>query len=108
MQNRYCLPSTLTWQGETHGLERAQLQRVILSAIGRAVEISAGKGAEMVAITPEIQTEVRESFAASRYRSDRDTYAIPSFNGGGAATEVPIETDITFEEEVVVAQPDLE
>jgi len=95
MKKRYHLPAQIHWNTEPTADESARLQRVILSAIGRAVESAAGETPEIVVSDFEVPESASERFSPSRYSAERSTYAIPSYKKGGGIAEVPV---VTFEE----------
>ncbi len=100
MKRHYHIPARVRFQATVSEEDQARLQRVVLSAVRRAVELSAAETPEIVVADFATPEETRERFSAANYRPNRRTYAVPSFQEGGAPTEVPVE-QITFEEEEV-------
>ena len=45
---------------------------------------------EITVADSEYSEKTRESFAATRYRADRDVYTVPSYDKSGAQIEIPI------------------
>jgi hypothetical protein len=72
MQKHYYLPA-LSWQGETPDLDRALLQRVIFTAIRRAIASSSGEVAEILVNASEDQAAARENFSSARHQAERGT-----------------------------------
>lgn len=91
MKVRYHSPARVDWHTELSADERARLERALLGAVRRAIESSAG-GAAQTAITDfEAEANVGELFSSARYRPERGTYAVPSYDDGGEPREVPVE-----------------
>jgi hypothetical protein len=99
MRKRYHIPARLRWKTEPTTEENARLHRAITAAIRRSVEGLTGETPEIVVVDFEAPT--RERFSMGRYRPDRDTYAVPSYQNHGEPTEAPVE-EITFEETPVI------
>ena len=92
----------MQWTAKPVAEERARLQRVITSAIRRAVENSTDGTSDIINADFEVSDDASERFPMGRYHPDRDTYVVPSYQDGGAPTEVPVE-EITFEDAPVIS-----
>jgi hypothetical protein len=91
MKSRYYLPSRVQCPEELSADEKARLERTILEALRRGIAAAAGEMPEILVADPEIPQDAREFFSPSRYHADRDTYAVPSYQEGGAPREIPVE-----------------
>lgn len=91
MRSRYHIPARLQWQTEVNADERARLANAITAAIRRTVESAAGKSNGVVSGDFENSEALVDLFSSDRYRPDRYTYAIPSYDKGGNLQEVPVE-----------------
>lgn len=92
MRRRYHLPASIHCRADIGADERARLQRALSDAVRRAVESSSSGAPEIVAAGFEVQGEAREPFSFGRYHSDRETYAVPSYDDGGRPHEVPVKS----------------
>ncbi|MCB0176440.1 MAG: hypothetical protein KDJ97_38435, partial [Anaerolineae bacterium] len=90
MRNIYNLPTKINFPESLPSDVRLRLQTVILDSIRRVAEQSAGDDAQFVAESPARVEPVRERFTAHRLNPERVTYAIPSYDNGGAPTNVPL------------------
>ena len=90
MTRRYHIPETLHWPDELSADEREPLQNTIMGAIRRAIESAASLSGGIIASDREDSCAVTEAFSSERYRSDREMYAIPSYDNGGQLRELPI------------------
>jgi hypothetical protein len=102
MKKQYHLPTQIIWNIEPNAEESIRLQQAVIVAIRRAVETHNQTAAEIVFTDLTAQKNVSERFAPSRYRSDRQTYGVPSYDKGGALTEVSVEQVISFEDDRII------
>ncbi len=91
MKVRYHSPARVDWHTESSADEKKRLERAILGAVSRAIENSAGDGAQIATTDFEAEANVGELFSSARYRPERVTYAVPSYDDGGKPHEVPVE-----------------
>jgi hypothetical protein len=91
MKARYFLPSRVQCPEELGANEKARLERTILEALRRGIAAAAGEMPEIVVADFELPKDARETFSSGRYHPDRDTYAVPSYQEGGAPKEIPVE-----------------
>jgi hypothetical protein len=97
LKKRYHIPTRVNWSAQPNAQESTRLERVVLEAIRRAIERQDQIASEIVVTDFEAQETVSERFSPTRYQSDRSTYSIPSYDNGGAPTEVPLEETDTAE-----------
>jgi hypothetical protein len=98
MKTRYYLPSRVKCPDDLSADEKARLERSILEALRRGIAAAAGEMPEITVADFALPETASEFFSSSRYHADRDTYAVPSYQEGGAPVELPVER-ITSEEE---------
>ncbi len=93
MKTRYNIPIRVSWQGELRSDEKTRVERAIFLAIERAVKSMAEQGSEIAAAEIQGAEVTSERFESPRYRSDTNTYAIPSYQTQGqtgATVSVPV------------------
>jgi hypothetical protein len=96
MRMRYHVPTHVQFQSEASEEEKVRLERALIDAIRRAVESASTASAEIVTGNGAgAQEDAREQFSSARYRSDRGTYAVPSYDDGGSSAEVSVEESAT-------------
>jgi hypothetical protein len=102
MKARYHIPTHIQFPDEMASDQRLRLQHVIAAALQHALQASGGSPPSTFppARGPD---DPAESFSIERTRPDRGAYAIPSYDAGGAATEVPV---TEFEDDVIIGRPD--
>src|SRR5688500_2387648 len=97
MKTRYYLPSDVQCPDHLSADEKARLERSILDALRRGIAGAAGEMPEIVVAELKLPENAREAFSSSRYHDERGTYAVPSYQEGGAQVEIPLEP-LSFEE----------
>src|SRR5438105_5442067 len=90
MITRFHLPSQIEVPEAVASEDRDRLQRMVLTTIRAAIERTAADSAQMVVDAPGSAEQPRERFSPTRLTKDRSTYAIPSYDDGGAPSDVPI------------------
>jgi hypothetical protein len=90
MKRCFHLPTTVAWRDEPAGLDRSEIERVVLSAIARAVAQAGGADATVVRSSEADSPRAR--FQALRADRAEGTYRIPSYDRDGAPTDVPLRT----------------
>jgi hypothetical protein len=91
MRSRYYLPSRVQCLDDLSADEKARLERSILEALRRAIVGAAGEMPEIVVADFALPETASEFFSSGRSHPDRDTYAVPSYQEGGAPKEIPVE-----------------
>ena len=89
MRRRYNLPTDICWNADPGGAERARIERVIRASLQRAVENRAGEE-ERAPVDLADRQEARDRFSPLRSRPERETYLLPSYDGGGTHKEAPV------------------
>lgn len=90
MKRCFHLPTAVTWRDEPIGIDRPEVDRVVLSAIARAVARAGGADATVVRSAEAGSPRAR--FQALRADRADGTYSIPSYDRDGAPTDVPLRT----------------
>jgi hypothetical protein len=103
MKARYHLPSQVTWRSDAAADDKARFERVILSAIERALSGRAGPNAEIVRPKKAARHEGGDPFAPSRYSAAARTYGVPSYDQQGEPVDVPV---VSFEDDKITVTPD--
>jgi hypothetical protein len=103
---KYHIPTRVAWLTEITDDRAARLERTLLDAIRRAVASATSEDAAITAGTRQDDGPLRELYASERFRPERGTYAVPTYDNGGEAIEIPVEVAVTFEEEAIYASPD--
>ena len=86
---RFYLPAQIVYPENLPSDLRLRLETVIVASICRVAEQTTS-GAQIVAASPGSAEQARERFTSQRLNPDQAAYAIPSYDDGGAPTDVPI------------------
>lgn len=90
MKRIYHVPARVLFQSNAGDDEKSRLESAIIAGIRRAVDSAASLSGGVVSSSSEHSEDLVEFFSSGRYYADRDTYAIPSYDKGGAQREVPV------------------
>jgi hypothetical protein len=90
MRRRYNLPTDICWNADPGGAERARIERVIRASLQRVIENLTGEESVRALFDMTDRPEARDRFSPLRNRPERETYLLPSYDGGGAHKEAPL------------------
>src|SRR6266705_266378 len=90
MKRRFHIPTHVNWQTERPGEKSSRLETVILSAIRRAVDISATEASEIIAAESKAQKGAPGRFSTAPLQPGQDISTFPSPEGSGPSTQVPV------------------
>jgi hypothetical protein len=90
MRRTYQLPTQIAWPDELSSDVRARLQSVIQVAIRQVIDSVAGRTAQLLTFAEQPDQVVGERFSSYRRHAEDATYAIPSYQDGGAPVQIPL------------------